>query len=223
MANLNKEKKYHFIYKTTNLKNGKFYVGMHSTNNKDDGYLGSGYKLRRAINRYGRENFKMEVLEYLPDRSSLSNRESELVNEELLKDPMCMNLVFGGNGGFISPDGVKRGRENSDNILRLKYGENFRSILTKNFWDNLSDEDRTKFYLKRKEGQLKSNFDHGSIFRGKFHTEETKRKIGNANSVKQKGESNSQFGTIWITNEIENKKIKKTDEIPIGWKAGRVC
>ena len=78
-----KEKKYHYIYKTTNLKTGKFYVGMHSTNNLNDGYLGSGTRLRRSIRRNGKQNFKLEILEFLPDKSSLIKREKELVNEKI--------------------------------------------------------------------------------------------------------------------------------------------
>lgn len=56
---------------------------------------------------------------------------------------------------------------------------------------------------------------------GKKHSEETKQKIGKTNSLKQKGENNSQYGSIWITNGIENKKIKKDSEIPQGWYKGR--
>ena len=56
---------------------------------------------------------------------------------------------------------------------------------------------------------------------GKTHKEETKRKIGLANSV-YTGSANSQFGTMWITNGVENKKIKKLDFIPEGWYKGRV-
>jgi hypothetical protein len=92
MANLNKEKKYHCIYKTINQINGKFYIGMHSTNKLNDGYLGSGYKLRRSINKHGRENFKIEYLEFFDTRENLINREKELINDTLLKDPMCMNF-----------------------------------------------------------------------------------------------------------------------------------
>ena len=70
------QKKYHYIYKTTNLKNGKFYVGMHSSDNLNDGYLGSGTRLRRSIRKNGKENFKIEILEFFPNRLSLSLREN---------------------------------------------------------------------------------------------------------------------------------------------------
>ena len=39
------------IYKTTNLINGRFYVGMHKTNDLDDGYMGSGKMIQRAIKK----------------------------------------------------------------------------------------------------------------------------------------------------------------------------
>jgi hypothetical protein len=215
-----REKKYHYIYKTTNLKNGRFYVGMHSTDNLNDGYLGSGTKLRRSIRKNGKENFKLEILEFLTDRSSLQFREKELVNEDLLKDPMCMNLIIGGKGGFTL-EATKNGRKKTDELLRKKYGENFRSIVSKKFYNNITIEERIEITRKIKEGQIKSNFDWGSTFRGKHHNDLSKRKIGEANSIKQSGSSNSQFGTCWITNGTENKKIKKTDSIPDEWAIGR--
>ncbi len=46
---------------------------------------------------------------------------------------------------------------------------------------------------------------------GKKHKNESKEAIGKANSIKQSGNGNSQFGSCWITKENENKKIKKED------------
>jgi hypothetical protein len=62
-----------------------------------------------------------------------------------------------------------------------------------------------------------------SKFIGKIHTEESKRKIGLANSENQTGNRNSQYGTMWIYNETlkETKKIRKNEPIPIGWVCGR--
>jgi len=65
-----KVKKYHFIYKTTDTRNGNFYVGMHSTNDLNDGYVGSGDRLKKLIYKYGKDIFNIEILEFLPDRKS---------------------------------------------------------------------------------------------------------------------------------------------------------
>ena len=92
------KKKFHFLYKTTNLINGKFYIGVHSTDNLNDGYLGSGKILRYSINKYGIENFKIERLEFFEDKGKLFEREKEIVNKSFLQDPSCMILKSGGSG-----------------------------------------------------------------------------------------------------------------------------
>lgn len=48
-----KEKQYHFIYKTINIINNKYYIGMHSTDDLNDGYVGSGKRLWYSINKNG--------------------------------------------------------------------------------------------------------------------------------------------------------------------------
>jgi hypothetical protein len=204
-----KEKKYNYIYKTTNLKNEKFYVGMHSTDNLNDGYLGSGDRLRRSIRRNGKDNFKLEFLEFLPNRASLSLREKELVNESLLKDPMCMNLSLGGQGGLNS---IEHG-------IKLKEGA---SKWAKAQWKNSEYREKISSVLRNnmKESHRlgKTKYD---TTKGKNISEEHKRKIGEANKIKQSGSANSQFGTCWITNGTENKKVNKTNGLPDGWSFGR--
>jgi group I intron endonuclease len=95
----------HILYKTTNLINQKFYIGMHSTKNKDDGYLGSGKIVLQAIKKYGRENFKKEILAICESRSQLAALEKTIISESLLKDPLCMNLKVGGEGGGLAGSG----------------------------------------------------------------------------------------------------------------------
>lgn len=215
-----KEKKYHFIYKTIDTRNGNFYIGMHSTDNLNDGYIGSGTRLRRLIYKHGKEIFNMEILEFLPNRKSLKKREEEIVNSDLIKEEKCLNLKIGGSGGFTL-EATKNGRRKTDQILSEKYGINFRSVLSKKYRNNLSDDDKKLLIKKIKKGQELSGYDFGSTFRGKKHSDITKSIIGNKNSINQKGNKNSQFGTCWITNGIENKKVKKDEQIPNGWKLGR--
>jgi len=96
-------RKYHIIYKTTCRVTGKWYIGMHSTDDLDDGYMGSGQQLRRSVKKYGKEQHKTEVLEFLPDRESLWKREEELVTKKLMEDQFCMNLATGGQGKTDRP------------------------------------------------------------------------------------------------------------------------
>jgi len=93
-------RKYHIIYKTTCLVTGRYYIGMHSTDDLDDGYLGSGQVLWKSIKKYGKEQHKCEILEYFSDRKAVALREEELVNPSVLKDPLCMNLRTGGTGNY---------------------------------------------------------------------------------------------------------------------------
>jgi hypothetical protein len=93
------QRKFHIIYKTTCLKTGKWYIGMHSTNDLNDRYLGSGQLLWKSIKKHGREHHRREILEHLPDRRSLSDRERVLV-EEAKKDLQCVNLRQGGLGAY---------------------------------------------------------------------------------------------------------------------------
>ncbi len=72
---------------------------MHSTDNLEDGYLGSGKVLKYSIRKHGRENHIFEILEFLPSRKELGLREQQIVNDALLTNPLCMNLRYGGDGG----------------------------------------------------------------------------------------------------------------------------
>lgn len=87
---------YHFIYKTTCTITGKWYLGMHSTDDLNDGYLGSGKHLKRSVEKYGKDSHIREILEFLPCRDSLSAREEQLITEDMRRDPRCMNIANGG-------------------------------------------------------------------------------------------------------------------------------
>lgn len=210
-----KEKQFHFIYKTTNQVNMKFYIGMHSTDNLNDGYFGSGTRLWYSIKKYGEENFKLEILEFYETRKLLKERERELINDDLLRDPLCLNLKFGGEGGLtgLSEELRQKIRDGASNFLKNKWKDpEFAKKCNK-----LSSERMKEHH---KNGKIKYN-----TRLGKKQSEETKKRIGQINSIHQKGDKNSQYGTCWITKNNLNKKIKKID-ITIfendGWVKGRV-
>ena len=91
---------YYTIYRVTNIINGKTYTGMHKTNNLNDGYMGSGKLIKRAISKYGTENFKKEILFVFDNEDEMNAKESELVTEEFVKEDTNYNLCPGGKGGW---------------------------------------------------------------------------------------------------------------------------
>ena len=90
--------KYNYFYKITNNLNNHFYYGVHSTDNLDDGYMGSGVRLHYAYKKYGIENFSKEILKFFDTREQANQYEAEIVTEELVKDNNCYNVILG--GGF---------------------------------------------------------------------------------------------------------------------------
>lgn len=210
---------YYTIYKITNLLNDKYYIGKHITNNLNDDYMGSGKLIRRAVKKHGKENFKKEILHVFDNEKDMNAKEAELV----VISEKTYNLTKGGNGGWyhinsneelrISKN--RKARQSTNKVLQEKYGDDWRSIIS-------SIAAKTNF---AKNG-VHSNFLKAgkTAFLGKKHSLETKRKIGKANS-KNIGEKNSQYGSMWITNGTENKKIKKEDFkfwSNLNWCAGRL-
>lgn len=206
-----KEKKYHFIYKTTNLLNGKYYIGMHSTDNLNDGYMGSGKRLRYSINKHGKENHKVEILEFFGNRIELKEKEKNIVDIKLISQDNCLNLMTGGEGGLISEEHHKKMRQGSSLWWHEKWkDEKFRA--------EHNERSGLRMVDHHKNGKIKYD-----TFTGKKHKKKSKQKM----SYKAKlriGESNSQFGTCWITKDGLNKKIKKEELnsfISLGWNKGR--
>jgi hypothetical protein len=74
--------KYYTVYKTTNLINNKIYIGLHATDNINDGYLGSGIFLKKAIKKYDYKNFKKEILYVFDNKKDMITKEKEIVNED---------------------------------------------------------------------------------------------------------------------------------------------
>ena len=206
-------RKYHYIYQTTCIITGRYYIGMHSTDNLEDGYIGSGKRLWHSINKYGKENHQTEILEFLPTREELKQREAKIVNEELIGDVMCLNLQLGGGGGFVNEEHHRKMRKGS-------------SKWSKKAWEDGKFENNKKTSSKRMKSLHSNGILKYNNFTGRTHTEETKKKMSDSSKGKGAGNKNSQFGTCWIHN-VETKrciKIKNTEidsYISEGWTKGR--
>ena len=174
--------------------------------------MGSGKILRASIRKYGVDNFKKEILEFIETRELLIEAEKKYITSEMIIDKDCMNIMSGGTGGFISIEQQRHRSECGGKAFanKLKNDENFKKehsfVASKNLMSGL----------------LNGNYKRCD-WTNKKHSDETKKLI--SDKAKERiGDKNSQYGTCWITKNGLNKKIKK-DELDKyqleGWVKGR--
>lgn len=209
MATRADQRKFHYIYKITrNDGSGKYYIGLHSTDDVDDGYFGSGTYLWHSINKYGKEKHTMEIIEFHESRTAVKLRERELVNEELLKDPLCMNIKRGGEGGWTLEQTLNGNRSALRNHTAIQ--EKARKTLESLGKELFGGKSGFKGFIPN--------------WNGRKHCDETKQKIGSSMKVAQAGTLNSQFGTCWVTKDGKSIKINKhelDDYLQLGYRRGR--
>ena len=209
---------FYTIYKIINKLNGKYYIGMHKTNNLNDGYMGSGHLIKRAIKKHGIENFEKEILHIFDNEKDMKDKEKELV----ILDEMSYNICEGGKGGFGY---INKNPQMFLTEKRLKSLTKVkeRTIEQQNMWrENLSKSKESETWkVNQSLAQKKRIEERGSHWTGKNHKPETIEQMKLSAKGKHDGSKNSQYGTCWITNGAESKKIMKTDNIPDGWYRGR--
>lgn len=93
----NMNKMYFYVYKITNLINGKIYVGVHRSNKLENNYMGSGKLIKRAISKYGVENFSKEILKVFSSYQEAEQYEAAIVDREFVLDENTYNIALGGN------------------------------------------------------------------------------------------------------------------------------
>lgn len=148
-----------YVYKITNLINGKMYIGQHSTKNINDGYMGSGSLLLKAYAKYGKENFKKEIIAFV------NGTKEELDFAEIFFIKHCRNK-FGKENLYNLADG-------GGGSAGFKLSEEQRKRQAESVKKTFAKPEVKEKFSKLRKGKK-------SGFAGKHHSEETKNKIGAA-------------------------------------------
>jgi len=209
--------KFTVLYKTTNLRSEKFYIGVHSTSKIDfgsssskDRYLGSNVELLNDIKRIGRENFVIEILVRFENKIDAYHAERELVNEEFILKHGT-NIYNKHIGGTAPPIGSFRGMSHTFKT-KAKWSKIRKNHPSPNRNKKASPQTIEKLSISHK-GQKAWNL-------GIPHINATKDKISSAHK-NSKLKPPSRKGCFWVTNGNDNLFLSNGQIIPIGFKLGR--
>ena len=154
----------YYIYRITNLINGKTYIGQHKYKKLNDNYIGSGIHLKAAQKKYGIENFKKEILVFnVQKREYIDLLEKTFIASEREKvgAENCYNITNGGEGwsGSMSEETRKKLSEANKGKrkpmlekTKRKISESNKGQIPWNKGKHLSDEIRKKNYQKLIKG-----------------------------------------------------------------------
>lgn len=225
---------YGYVYKTTNLSNGKIYIGQHKSDEFDCFYFGSGIKISNALKKYGKSNFKCEVLIECNNKNDLDFYERKFINDlNSIDINIGYNIALGGSGAQL----VHQTEETKKKISKSNSGKkrteeckiNFSKQRTGGKWINNGKEQ--KHVLKEEVDYYLSNgWVFGMCKKRKPHivSEETKKKISESNKKPKKAEAVKNQKKAykskkyhWYTNGNTELYLSEFSEIPDGFKLGR--
>lgn len=227
---------HYLIYKITNNVNGKIYIGKHKTENLDDGYMGSGLAIKRAIGKYGVENFTKEILFDVDDEELMDFVEEVIVDEAFVAREDTYNIALGGQGGHL----VDCSEETRQKLSKAHKGKTIPEEMRQRISGKLKGRPSPKKGTPMSEEQKQkiSRAMKGCVpwNKGVPRSEETKHAISCANKGKvawNKGKKMSleftvrnreaqrkcQLGMHWFNNGVIQTRAK---ECPDGFKKGRL-
>lgn len=223
---MNNEKKYHYLYKVTHKKSKKIYIGIHSTNNMDDGYFANGVyqaaknsknewtklnngidknnmHMKNALVKYGKKAFKREIIEICNSRKELIEREAELVTKDFIERKDTYNHRTGGYANTEFSDIVRKKISKNNPMHR----EDIRKKVSKAVKDSWTDERRKEASINNamKNPEIAKKLSgEKSVWYGKKHSSQSIEKMRKANTGKKVSQK-----TIKKKNESMEKVFKE--------------
>ena len=218
---------FYYLYEIRNNLDNKIYVGVHKTKNMNDGYMGSGKVIQRAIKKYGIKNFTKTILKEFSTAEEMFAAEKEVVNEEFLLRNDVYNLRRGGLGGFEYINKLDiakfRGKKHTTKTkthlreisLGRKSSQETRQKISDNNWSKIDPEQQrlhASMISKERQRNGKSQEERKKISLSILE----KHKQGTYNYDHMLGNSNNK-GKRWIHRGDDQRMIDKNSPLPEGW------
>lgn len=209
-----------YIYLTTCLVNNKIYIGKHELNGQKN-YIGSGTLFKRAVKKYGKENFKRKILRLCYSLHELRIWEHVYIVKYKSTDRnIGYNIAKGDvNTSEYNPANTPEVREKIKAKIKERGGlRGANNPMYRKKWNESSRVQLSK--------SLKRSYEiNGHSRIGKTHTIESRKIMSEKKKQKYLGKGNPMYGSrfIWINNGVINKRGKIDEPIPEGWEKGMIC
>lgn len=189
------KKRFGYIYITTNLINGKKYIGQHAYSEFNENYKGSGVYIQKAIKKHGKENFKVEILEWCYSQEELNEREVYWIDfYQAVESDNFYNLAKGGDG---CKKGSKLSEETKQRLSEIHQGSKHHM-----YGKHHTEESKRKISEARK-GKPSKN-------KGKPFSEDHKLKLSQ-NHADFKREKNPLYKKVCLHKDNKNKYVDSSD------------
>lgn len=160
---------YYTLYKITNTVNNKYYIGVHETDNLNDGYLGSGTLIQAAVKKYGKDSFVKEYLQFFNSSEEMYDAEKQFITEDLIESNDCYNVSYGGTGGSI--------KQNRKSFSGPHSPESIEKIKSKRKLQVMTEETKQKISAANRRTNASRGAKVSTALTGRTKSEEHKRKI----------------------------------------------
>ena len=193
--------KYYTVYKIVNKINDKFYIGKHITENPNDDYMGSGTLIRKAIAKYGIENFEKQIIQLCENEADMNDAENMLID---LGDPKTYNLNSGGKGGWSYVNQNRLGHTDTSSEKR--------KTTMMEYWTDdkkcSKSKQMTEYY--RTHGTQKQVVGTKNRYKDDDFLQKFKTKMGEVNSDENKRkDAGEKIKDKWKNNMLESRKNKR--------------
>ena len=186
----------HYAYQITNQLNGKIYVGKRSCKClvEDDAYMGSGIHIRRAIKKYGIENFSKTIIDVCDDAEMAFELEALIVDVDFLKRSDTYNLCGGGIGGGVGECAPMFGKNHTEDA-RAKMAANHvgktHAHEARAKMSAAKTGDRNHMFGKTIAPETRAKISANHAMKGKTHSPESIAKMSANNARAMKGKTQS--------------------------------
>lgn len=194
---------YGYIYLTTNLVNGKRYIGQKKSDVfLHEKYLGSGLLLKNSIKKYGKENFKVELIEECESEEQLNDREIYWISYYNACDSDDFyNIHCGGSGGDTLKGMTNEQREAHRQNVSKNHAD-MRGKNNPNYGNKMSEESKRRIGIANSKHLSERN--RSRHFK---HSEETKQKLREHHLQNRDKFSKTQIGRVKMKNLELNKVV----------------